>query len=485
MLRNETKQYSTCKFIVPSHSLKVKRLNDTYGGSCSPKHTWFDPDSQTIRMKCLNESHIPFLFNHTGSYHPDSSDRLWKLFPEVSGKTYSVEGMRMIHTACVDVDKQSSYHNFFVQAVRDEALATERKNSRDKYKTVFGIEENELVPPLDIRVIVLDCVSRDFFHRHFVHTKEYLKELNQTEGINVIEFEQYQVLAFNTLPNMYQFATAKTLNEINSTSNVEPIISKRLGNRLDSGSMTIPLLWDHLHSMGYISSVGEDVGRSSRAATQIYGYRRPKPTYHVDPIFPATFQYADNTLKNYFIYNSQRCPCVGDKFISELPFQFSRSFIEKYHDIPKFLMTVHNEAHDAVGNHVYMLDPEVKNHLKWLHESDRMRNTAILLVADHGMHYGPLFHKNKTRAQYEHDRPFAAFILPKRVTSERLKQNAKEMVNIRDFHMTIRDLASFPRRSTEGATSSIARSLLFESINNRTCEEMNVGHEYRSSCGKN
>ncbi len=235
--------------------------------------------------------------------------------------------------------------------------------------------------------------------------------------------------------------------------------------------------------MGYVTSVGEDVGDSPYTAGSIYGYRDQKLTYDIYPLFQKVAEWSDKKLRYKYLYSKFRCPCIGSRPMSNLIFEFARSMFKQYSDVPKFLLTVHDEGHDTAGNQVLMLDPELKQYLKHLNDTGSLSHTGVILMADHGLHYGPLFRTNRKQAAFEHGRPFGAFILPKRMVTKQLKENVKRMVNIRDIHMTIRDMASFPHRSTSSAVSPIALSLLHDTISpTRTCASMMVNRLYRAAC---
>jgi len=485
MLRNDT--YNDCRF-KKFDILYKKKLTDTYEGSCTQTHTWFNPTQQTIRMKCAHESHVPFLYHTLERFQEPRDERLWKIFPGLNNKNgeFSVEGMNLIHTACVNLETRTSYHNFFVQLIRDEALVRERREAYEKSKRNSGSGEstndNEESEPLNIHVIIIDSVARKYFHRHFPHTEQFLNQLDESSEHSVVEFEQYHIVGHNTAANMYQFSTAK---DISMKFTVEQPFFDETEKRLAGGPIEIPLLWDHLKTMGYISSIGEEAGNWSSPIKRMIGFRHNAVTFDVDPVYPQVYSYIAETVGRWFLYRPFTCPCAGNKFMSTIAFEYAQSFFEKYDDLPKFLMTAHNEGHDPRANHVLILDPELKKYLEWMRDSGQLKRTAVLLMGDHGLNFGPIFKASEKQGDWEHQRPYASLILPKRYATDRLKENAKRLINIRDFHMTIRDLATFPHRSTEGIVSPIAQSLLFDEIDkDRSCEDMKVGYKYRMACGE-
>ncbi len=332
--------------------------------------------------------------------------------------------------------------------------------------------------PLDIHVILVDSTSRDFFDRQFVHSKQALGQLRKTyaDTIDIIDFSD-QIVGYNTVINMYQFSSGLPVVD---GHNYQEATTKRL----EGHPMTIPFLWDHLKEMGYVSCVGGDMGEALYTAGALYGFKGQDLTYDLYPSFYKVASYVQETLKKNYAFRSRMCPCVGSRFMSDVTFEFARSMFQAYHDTPKFLMTLHNEAHTTLGTQTMMLDRDLSQYLTHLGNSGQLNQTAVLILADHGLHYGGHYKTHRKQALLEHGRPLATLILPKYVTSDELRSNANRTVNIRDFHMTLRDIASFPIRSSPKGTP-VAQSLLHDLIpSNRTCEQMMVDPKYREACSQ-
>ena len=185
-----------------------KSIHDRHRGSCTPEHTWYNEHSHSIFMKCVDRAHVPYIY-HSNVHNDIVSDlRHWRPYPVeayVKGERMKLpQNLSMIHTACIDLSTRSSYHSFRTRVWRNEELVRESKP-----KWQHNNQSEQLSKPIDIRIIVLDCVGRSLFHRHFPHTKQYLRELTQISNsdFSVLELENYQVLGFNSIVNMYQFST--------------------------------------------------------------------------------------------------------------------------------------------------------------------------------------------------------------------------------------------------------------------------------------
>ncbi len=128
------------------------------------------------------------------------------------------------------------------------------------------------------------------------------------------------------------------------------------------------------------------------------------PMYHDSSIF---FFYANALgLENVFgwrLYPSEQ--------LREMYEESSSSFVLS--EVSNFILAAQHEAHDMHGYQTLFLDPDIAQYLQWLRKNDRLSRAAVFIVADHGAHYGPLYHKNMTQALLEHESPFAALILPR------------------------------------------------------------------------
>jgi hypothetical protein len=471
-----------------------KRLDQSYKGQCYDQnwlHTEWNSEIQQFTMQCSNKNHIPmyyvsseYIFNN-----PEKNNKHWKLYPNSEIVTLhksihldppeipiSTKGVSVINTACVDIVKGVAYHNYFVQQIRNETLVEERKAVLSE-----SMEENSMSkPPVNIHIILVDGVSHDFFFRHFPHSSKVLEEMKQMKdpGFQILDFENTHVLGYNSVPNMFAFTTGEPLTDPYFTDADYQNLIRKTHNT--SAPDYTPFIWDYMRNYGYVTSAGEDAGESGIAT--IYGYQNSHRSYDSYPLFHSVSYRVNHDQGYFFNYNPRVCPCAGHRFMSDIVFDWVRSHSNAYNDIPNFIMAVNHEAHDAVGNQIVTLDPNLAKQLQWYVNSGRLKDTVLVIMSDHGIHYGMMY-LNDDMAKREQQNPFMMVIAPDHLVTDTLKQNTKRLVNLKDLHMTLIDFASFPQKGSQHRMKPYAMSLLHNVVpEDRTCYDMRVPEDYSSNC---
>ncbi len=104
-------------------------------------------------------------------------------------------------------------------------------------------------------------------------------------------------------------------------------------------------------------------------------------------------------------------------------------------------------------------------------------STTIILMSDHGIHYGPEFDRDFGRI---HSRlPLFYPIIPNSMNPsylKHLKANSEKLASHYDFHETIRnllDLEGYQRNET-----AVGMSLIESEIPERSCEQVGIPFEF-------
>jgi hypothetical protein len=445
------------------------------------KHTVWNLQNQSFTMKCERVSQIPMY--HLGPYefNYESYNLNWRFYPfepiakllsdagvKVESAPISMKDADIVNTVCVDLRDGYSYHDYFANVIRNETLVQERKQ-------ILDTMENK---PVNIRVIVMDSTGRHFFYRHFPNTDSYLRELMSTEQSDFVvqEFNRYHIVGYNSNPNMYAFVTG---DQCNSTDDFDLLVDHAANGTLPQYKK---LIWDYLKQYGYVTTIGEDVHDTMTGT--LYGFKNVSRTFDTYPSYNKISEIVQGFYEQEFSYKPEMCPCVGNKLMGDFIFQWSKIHLERYSDLPNFIVTVHDEAHDGLGNQCVAIDKDLKEYLQWYVESGQTNNTVIVLMADHGLHYGGHWYsEEEDMAWIEHENPLMFWFVPKHLATDTFKQNADKLVTSKDFHMTLRDVASYPHRSTTGHVRPDAKSLLYDAISSdRTCAEALIPSDHRFSC---
>ena len=157
---------------------------------------------------------------------------------------------------------------------------------------------------------------------------------------------------------------------------------------------------------------------------------------------------------------------------------------------PVFATAYIEDAHDSLSAlKLDSIDAGVATALAGLEPF--LDNTAIVLVSDHGLHYGK--HLESFAGQVEHKLPLLKILLPPKVKSRHpqllaaFRHNRQALTHHYDVYETLRGWTFFPNQPPKGfgRVPDKARSSggavglsLFQTINyNRTCEDAEINAE--------
>ncbi|KAH3714070.1 DUF229 domain-containing protein [Pelomyxa schiedti] len=173
-------------------------------------------------------------------------------------------------------------------------------------------------------------------------------------------------------------------------------------------------------------------------------------------------------------------------------FEYTTKFWETYSDVPKFAVTMLIEGHENTGHVAALMDQELANLIsgKTLNLSD----TAVFIVADHGLHMGPLFALGLESADLENKLPVLFALLPQsfvhsnRRLEETMLANEQALITAFDIHSTLSDFSLAeqedshpPNRPSTSPTqaSALQHSSLFQHIPaSRTCATAGIPQQF-------
>src|SRR5690242_9669419 len=107
-----------------------------------------------------------------------------------------------------------------------------------------------------------------------------------------------------------------------------------------------------------------------------------------------------------------------------------------------------------------------------MYNEGQLKNTVVILLADHGMKYGSFF--NTPTGKMENLRPLLYLIFPNSMLDSypmvrlSLEHNKNKLITHHDLHVTMKHLAVYPEIYT--SNNSYSRTLL-EPIPERDCEQ--------------
>jgi hypothetical protein len=183
--------------------------------------------------------------------------------------------------------------------------------------------------------------------------------------------------------------------------------------------------------------------------------------------------------------------CLGGRPAHAALMKYERDFLRAYAPLPRLSWSVYLEGHEPTFRAMSLLDADLAAHLLHLRAAHGER-LAILLISDHGIHYGKYYDGAKAGAR-EHALPLFYALFPRRVLGANpaveaaLCANQRRLVSPFDVHATLLHLVSFPAPPKlpdwSGTTSRVApRSLLELVPANRACASAGIKTEDCGTC---
>ncbi|KAJ5071416.1 hypothetical protein M0811_10259 [Anaeramoeba ignava] len=315
--------------------------------------------------------------------------------------------------------------------------------------------------PINIEVLMIDCISRCHIRRKMPKLLETLKKIDEESDFSVFEFFRYFSVGRNTRFNLLPMFTG--------TNDMEAIPGKLFWN-------------DFIEDKGYITSWipgecefmlkffwGANVSTTNLDHVVIPAFCHPdyEPGYHTNFIGP----------------HSLRRRCIGSKLVSSYVFDYVEQFMfnpiyEKEH-IGRFAYSILMDAHESSAENVMTVDEGVSNHLLKFSQK-ASKNSVLIFFSDHGSHMGHYYEYDGGRL--ENRLPFLFILVSKDLLEKypqikhSLKSNENPILTVYDLYATFRHLSTFPFNQV----SDENRFSLLEPLPHRDCSQANIPFEYRT-----
>lgn len=370
-----------------------------------------------------------------------------------------------------------------------------------------------------IVVLYMDAVSRKKFHKFYRHTLPFIESLMRSKDsdFTAIDFQRLHSAGTNS-PQNYPALLA-------GVAPSEGI--HRFYKRSHPEKLREPWLFDIAELNGYKTFSG--VSGCHYGCTdncfenfKMYESFEQGGYYHqymaeTNDRFPGEFSFPASTYCEAHYRSelvSKGCSTckqeamdytdrwVGNKFGMSYILDWWRSWLIAHSNQKKFSVFMFEEAHQLSHNDNH--DADLANFLKDLTTRGSKlfsEKTAILVLADHGLHYTPEF--NTLTGKIANKQPFGFFLLPRNYLNSHmteylhLQHNAKSLLSPYDLRTTIqywltgRDWSATLLKNKKEAqvflpevyASNYGENMMTRVIPyNRTCNEAGVPSSY---CGCN
>lgn len=177
--------------------------------------------------------------------------------------------------------------------------------------------------------------------------------------------------------------------------------------------------------------------------------------------------------------------CLGGVPAHEPLMEYERAFLTNYGGRVRSLSwTVYLEGHEPSFRSMGSLDAPLASHLMRLRAAGRSESTVILLLSDHGIHYGT-YYDGSAAGPLEHAMPLLFALVPNAVLrtypqmATALEANRKRLISPFDLHATLLQLLTYPALPDLPDWSSAGMRLrpksILESVPaDRSCEDAGV-----------
>ena len=301
----------------------------------------------------------------------------------------------------------------------------------------------------NLLVLLLDPISDPHFSRALPQTEVLLGKLG------FVRYSNYSVVGFNSGPNQVALYAGQ---ELEGRGAVRRVTERQMW------------LWDQLRRTGYQTLKAEDncVKNSNMVQSML-----PNVTHGTQ-------------LHELFCYEHVRPGCLGGKRGAEHLLDYASHFIHHSQEVARspWASFLHfTDSHEDSMALAGVLDKPLSRFL--LKATQLQNNTVILVMSDHGMHYGPYY--QTYHGQREHRNPLLRMWFPKAVCgtgegcsafAHNVLANKDAVVTPFDVHATLQDLLGLePHPGSKGRGASLVRTVIPAS---RSCEQVNCAFSHIS-----
>jgi hypothetical protein len=289
-------------------------------------------------------------------------------------------------------------------------------------------------PPLSLLVVLIDPISRAHFRRALPRTRAELL------AGGFVEFEGYSIVGPNSGPNQVALYSGMALRSRGGVG----------------APGHAPFLWDQLRRHGYATLKAED---GCAANSNMLQSLAPNVTHGSQIGALACFDW-------------RRPNCIGQQLAVQPMLEHAEQFAAAYTEagVPYAAFVHAVDSHEDSNALVRVIDRPLSAFLAgW--RAAHGESAAMLVLSDHGLHYGPYF---RTRpGERERAEPIL-FVRTPKGAPQIAAGNARARTTPFDVHRTLRELLHLPDSRGLPADDALGHSLLHPLPTKRSPAEMGI-----------
>jgi len=290
--------------------------------------------------------------------------------------------------------------------------------------------------------------------------------------LNATDVAGYNKVGYGTFDNMIPATTGKFYKEL-PWSFEKP-------NQFDK----YRFIWDDYVANGYRSYYAEDYPFGALFDYKKPGFRNNPTDYYSRHVFLSMYK------QPKILYNEENC--ILNKLQTDWVLDPAYKFLTKFKSNPYFcFLLVTRLTHDYIDR-TLSADDIYYNYLKKAHDGGLLKNTVVMLTADHGMRFGDI--RKWYIGLMEERLPMLYIALPQWFREKypdrmrNLKTNSRRLTTPFDMYETFQDLLHFTGKDrTEGGLSNKGKKRAFSLFNEipfeRSCGDADIESHWCTCAG--
>ena len=413
---NETKLINDqsiypCNIVIPDHSCYLNLLGPLFdfskGISCNKrKNDDINKLKSASTSRYINQFTLKIGFpitTHRDNFNQNKQKNQKNIYNEIMGNLVDMDNQEQLEELGekerpeVVLDySNNKYGEINITINYDEELSKERKKLENNNTNI--LYDNVIY-------IFLDAISRNHFTRVYKKSAEFIEKFFKYEGINN-EIERSQKY------HGFQFFKQHSLKEFT------------IGNN-------IPMFYGGSHYSKKVVSITGEFKDKGYVTCNVNGICN-KEAFYFD------WQYKDDMERNYIEFDhemfSLSCDpnifdienphsigigessvmrrCLYGKESAEYLFEYSIKFLKAYNNNRKYLRISIPNGHELTGQVSKYVDESLYEFLNYIFINNLIKNTSVILSADHGLNILVLYKLFQSKDQdIELHNPLLIFIL--------------------------------------------------------------------------
>jgi hypothetical protein len=362
----------------------------------------------------------------------------------------------------------------YVQCKHKEKLVYDNLHFHADFKTVLENKKVEIESKDDLSIYMFgfDSLSRLIAERKMPLTMNYLRK-----ELGAYVLNGYTKVGDNSHPNLVALFAGKRIEEL-------------AGVTVD----TMPFIWKNFSATkGYVDMFSEDWP----SIATFSGFQKVPAQHYFRPFFLAAEKIRTQSIRNvrrlllFLEHHNFRLKdvsylCFGNTPKHQLVIDYYKSFINSYGNKKKFGVSYLNEIGHDFLNFYQHVDRDTMEFFKWMKESNKLENAALILYADHGPRYSEI--QNTGIGRVTSMMPVMSVYIPKQIRErfphlhDNFMKNTERLTTAFDVHETMMDIfrKNFDPQKPVDIFKKVPRGIsLFREIpKSRSCHLADIPEHY-------